>query len=170
MLELDPRVLEIARSELGFAPTDRIDVRIGDARRSIRALASDSYDLVIGDAFGGLAVPWHLTTTEFLDEVVRVLRPNGTYVANLIDYPPLAFVRAEVATAATRFKHVAVVSARRILDGDDGGNLVLVASDARSTSRPSRRRSRHGASPTRRSCSRTVPRSIVRRCVDGADR
>ena len=130
VLELDPRVLEIARSELGFVPTDRIDVRIGDARRSIRALATDSYDLVIGDAFGGLAVPWHLTTAEFLDEVVRVLRPNGTYVANLIDYPPLAFVRAEVATAATHFKHVAVVAARRILDGDDGGNLVLVASDS----------------------------------------
>ena len=41
VLELDPRVLEIARSELGFVPTDGIDVRIGDARRSIRALATD---------------------------------------------------------------------------------------------------------------------------------
>lgn len=129
VLELDPRVLEIARSELAFAPSDRIDVRLGDARQSIRALPSDAFDLVIGDAFGGLAVPWHLTTTAFLDEVARVLRPDGAYVANLIDYPPLAFVRAEVATLATRFAHVTVIGSHRIIEGEDGGNLVLVASE-----------------------------------------
>ena len=89
VLELDPRILEIAISELGYVPSERIDVRIGDARQTIRGLPSDSYDLVFGDAFGGLAVPWHLTTTAFLDEVARVLRPGGAYVANLIDYPPL---------------------------------------------------------------------------------
>jgi spermidine synthase len=130
VLELDPQVLEVARSELGYLPSERIDVRLGDARQSIRDLPSDAFDLAFGDAFGGLAVPWHLTTTEFLDEVARVLRPGGAYVANLIDYPPLAFVRAETATAATRFQHVAVISARRTIEGQSGGNLVLVASDA----------------------------------------
>ena len=129
VLELDPRILEIARSELGYVPSDRIDVRLGDARQSIRALPSDAFDLVFGDAFGGLAVPWHLTTTAFLDEVTRVLRPGGAYVANLIDYPPLGFVRAEAATAATRFPQVSVISGRQTIDGDSGGNLVLVASE-----------------------------------------
>ena len=130
VLELDPKVYDVARSELGYVSSDRIDVRLGDARQSIRALPSDSFDLVIGDAFGGLAVPWHLTTTEFLDEVARVLRPGGAYVANLIDYPPLRFVRAEVATAATRFSEVVVIAGQRTIEGRGGGNLVLVASDA----------------------------------------
>jgi spermidine synthase len=129
VLELDPRIYEIAQAELGFVPSDRIDVRLGDARQSIARLPSDSFDLVFGDAFGGLAVPWHLTTTAFLDEVVQVLRPGGMYVANLIDYPPLAFVRAEAATAATRFEHVAVISGRPTIEGRSGGNLVLVATD-----------------------------------------
>jgi SAM-dependent methyltransferase len=129
VLELDPRVYEVAKSELGYVPSDRIDVRLGDARQSIRALPSDAFHIVVGDAFGGLAVPWHLTTTEFLDEVARVLRPGGIYVANLIDYPPLQFVRAEAATAAAAFPHVAVVADRGIIDGDGGGNVVLVASD-----------------------------------------
>jgi SAM-dependent methyltransferase len=129
VLELDPRVYEVAQSELGYVPSDRIDVRLGDARQSIRALPSDAFDIVVGDAFGGLAVPWHLTTTEFLDQVARVLRPGGMYVANLIDYPPLSFVRAEAATAASRFAHVAIISNRRTLDGEQGGNVVLVASD-----------------------------------------
>ena len=129
VLELDPRVYEIAQSELGFEPSDRIDVRLGDARQSIRALPSDAFDLVIGDAFGGLAVPWHLTTTEMLDEIDRVMRPGGAYVVNIIDYPPLRFVRAEAATALTVFTHVAVIAGRGTIAGDGGGNLVLVASD-----------------------------------------
>ncbi len=129
VLELDPRIYEIASADLGYEPSDRIDVRLGDARQSIRALPSDSFDLVFGDAFGGLAVPWHLTTTAFLDEVARVLRPGGMYVANLIDYPPLPFFRAEAATAATRFPFVSIISSEATLEGLSGGNLVLVASE-----------------------------------------
>lgn len=130
VLELDRRVLEVAREQLGFTPSDAIEVIVGDARRSIEGLPTDAFDLVVGDAFGGLAVPWHLTTMEFLGEVQRVLRPGGMYVMNLIDYPPLGFVRAEAATAAQTFGHVAVISARRTLAGEDGGNVVLVASTA----------------------------------------
>jgi SAM-dependent methyltransferase len=129
VLELDPRILEIAIEELGYEPSDRIDVRLGDARQSIQALPADSFDIVFGDAFGGLAVPWHLTTTAFLDEVSRVLRPGGAYVANLIDYPPLAFFRAEAATAATRFPFVSIISSQATIEGLTGGNLVLVASE-----------------------------------------
>ena len=130
VLELDPVVLATARTELGFTPRDGIVVIVGDARRSIETLPDDAFDLVVGDAFGGLAVPWHLTTTAFIDEVRRVLRTDGMYVLNLIDYPPLGFVRAEAATATSLFEHLAVISGTATLAGDAGGNVVLVASDA----------------------------------------
>jgi len=128
VLELDPKVLAVARERLEFEPSATIEVVVGDARRSIEDVPDDSIDLVIGDAFGGLAVPWHLTTTEFLAEVGRVLRPGGMYVMNLIDYPPLGFVRAEAATAGRLFEHVAVISGTSTLAGTGGGNVVLVAS------------------------------------------
>ena len=128
VLELDPRVLAVAQEQLGFAAGDAIRVLLGDARLSIERLPDNSADVVVGDAFGGLAVPWHLTTTEFLEQVQRVLRPGGMYVMNLIDYPPLRFVRAEAATAGRLFAHVAVISARPTLAGQGGGNVVLVAS------------------------------------------
>ena len=128
VLELDPRVLEVAQTQLGFAPTDATEVIVGDARRSIERLPERRFDLVVGDAFGGLAVPWHLTTSEFLAEVRRVLRPGGMYVMNVIDYPPLGFVRTEAATARQAFEHVAVIAGRGTLDGEGGGNVVLVAS------------------------------------------
>jgi MFS family permease len=129
VLELDPRILEIARNELGFDPSERVDVVVGDARRSIEGLRTDAYDVVFGDAFGGLAVPWHLTTEEFIAEIDRVMVPGGTLAMNLIDGPSLDFVRAEAATLAQRFDHVAVISGEATLENGAGGNVVLVASD-----------------------------------------
>ena len=130
VLELDPGVLQIARKDLGFTPSERVRVVVGDARRSIQALPDSGFDLVFADAFGGLAVPWHLTTDEFLGEIDRVMRPGATLAMNLIDGPSLDFVRAEVATLAMRFDHIAVISGEATLDGEAGGNVVLVASDA----------------------------------------
>jgi hypothetical protein len=52
------------------------------------------------------------------------------YVANLIDYAPLAFARAELRTLRRVFDHVAVASDPATLSGRGGGNLLAVASDA----------------------------------------
>lgn len=35
----------------------------------------------------GVAVPWHLTTRQFVAEVALVLRPRGVYAVNVIDHP-----------------------------------------------------------------------------------
>jgi MFS family permease len=64
VLELDPVVLQTAREELGLVTGPDLTVALGDARLGIESEPDDAYQLVIGDAFGGLAVPWHLTTTE----------------------------------------------------------------------------------------------------------
>jgi spermidine synthase len=105
-------------------------IRTGDARLSIRGEPTDAYDVVFGDAFGGLAVPWHLTTVEFLELVRDRLRPGGVYAMNIIDHPPLDFVRAQVATAGTVFSDVALLATGPRLAGGEGGNFMLVASDA----------------------------------------
>jgi len=95
----------------------------------MRRLAPRSQDLVLGDAFGDLAVPWHLTTREFVRDLRRILRPGGTYVLNLIDHPPLRFARAQTTTLAEAFDHVAVIAPPAHLDGRQGGNFVVAASD-----------------------------------------
>ena len=117
VLELDPVVLATAREELGFEPDERIDVALGDARRTIAAIADDSRAIVVGDAFGGRSVPWHLATVEFAREIDRVLAPGGRYVQNLIDGPSLRFVRAETATLRTVFEHVAVITWSAAFEG-----------------------------------------------------
>ena len=127
VLEIDGGLVDLAEDELGLDPDEDLRVRVGDARQLVGGLDDAAYDVVVGDAFGDLAVPWHLTTEEFLAEVHRTLRPGGTYVANLIDYPPLRFVRAEAATLGAVFEHVAVVAPPEVAVG--GGNVVVVASD-----------------------------------------
>ena len=127
VLEIDPSVLKVGRERLGLHTSAALQVRIGDARIGIRKLPADSVDLVVGDAFASLSVPWHLTTREFAREVDRVMRPDGIYVMNIIDYPSFRFVRSELATLETQFKFVGAVSPP--LTGYSGGNVVLVASN-----------------------------------------
>jgi spermidine synthase len=133
VLELDPLLVEIAETELGFEPGDDVDVRTGDARLTLDTVPDASADLVLGDAFGGVSVPWHLTTREFLEMVRGRLRADGIYMLNMIDYGPRDFARAEAATLADVFEHVAVLAPpERLLprDASTGGNFVMVASDA----------------------------------------
>ncbi len=128
--EIDPGVVDIDVERLGLEVGDDLEVRVEDARLGLRDLETDSLDLVVGDAFGGVSVPWHLTTREALGDVERVLRPDGVYAANLIDNPPLGFARAEVRTLSTLFEHVALAASPAATRGAGGGNLVVLASDA----------------------------------------
>ncbi|WP_344311215.1 fused MFS/spermidine synthase [Fodinicola feengrottensis] len=129
VLEVDPVVVRLGRERLGLRTSDALQVRVGDARVSIRSEPAAGYDLVIGDAFSSSAVPWHLATQEFAAELRRVLRPGGLYVLNVIDFPPLALLAAEIATVRSVFGAVTVMGTKAALEGKEGGNFVIVAGD-----------------------------------------
>jgi spermidine synthase len=128
VLEIDPGLVRLAEDRLGLRTGPDLDVRVGDARLLLESVPPGSHDVVVGDAFGGLAVPWHLTTEEFLVDVRAALTDRGVYVMNLIDYPPLRFARAEVATLRHVFGHVVAIAPPSLFAGTPGGNVVLVAS------------------------------------------
>ena len=128
VIEVDPGVVEMDREQLGLAETDGLRVEVADARVGLGQEPAGERDLVVGDAFGGLSVPWQLTTVEALELVDRALADDGVYVANLIDHPPLDFVRAELATLRAVFPHVALLARDAVLAGEDGGNVVVLAS------------------------------------------
>jgi spermidine synthase len=127
VLEIDASLVEIGRRDLGFG--EEAGVVIDDARRSIELVAEGSVDVVVGDAFTGLTVPWHLTTVEFVEKIADRLAPGGIYTVNVIDRAELRFARAEVATLAEVFEHVALFAPPVYLAGAQGGNFVLVGSD-----------------------------------------
>lgn len=129
VLELDEALFEIATSELGLDPGIWLTTAVGDARLTLVHVPDGSMDVIVGDAFSGRSVPWHLTTKEFLEDVRRKLNPRGLYVMNTIDHPPTRFARAEAATIDSVFPYVAIVAPQPYLDGERGGNFVLVGSN-----------------------------------------
>lgn len=143
VLEVDGELVELARRRLGLQTGPGLRVRVGDARVTLRDEPTNSADVVVGDAFGGRSLPWHLATEEFAREIRRVLRPGGLYALNLIDQGDLRLLRAEAATLLEVFGDVRLVAHTE--DGElRGGNVVFLASDRalpaaiRSTSRGAR--------------------------------
>lgn len=128
VLEVDDELVEFDEEQLGLRRSPALTVSLGDARIGMLDVDTDSADVVIGDAFGNLAVPWHLTTAEWTDEVKRVLKPGGLYALNVIDLPPLNLQRAEAATLLGAFDDVRIVTFGQ-LEQPRGGNAVMLATD-----------------------------------------
>jgi spermidine synthase len=89
IMEIDPGVTRTAYEQLGVDPSKtNITTYNVDARLMANQLVKQDagqYDLIIGDAFNDLSVPYHLTTREFDQELKALLKPGGFYVALVID-------------------------------------------------------------------------------------
>ncbi len=126
VIERDPAVVDLVRRKLPPVPPDVV-VTIGDAREAVTDAPADAYDLVLADVYRAARMPRHVTTVEFVAEVARVLRPDGIYLVNVTDLPPLVVSRTQVATLRAVFADVCLVADRRMLRGRRYGNLVLAA-------------------------------------------
>jgi len=130
VVEIDQPLTDLVREYLPLPRGARIRVRADDARVGLAALHRASADVVVCDVFAGARTPGHLTSTEFVAEAHRVLRPGGVYVANVADGPPLRFARGQVATLCSAFRNICLLAEPGTLRGRRFGNLVAVASDA----------------------------------------
>jgi spermidine synthase len=84
-----------------------------DAREVVEAKrgVSAPYDLVFGDAFNDYQVPYHLSTREFAQSVRGLLKPEGLYLALVIDRMRGGrFMASVVRTLQGVFPHVYVLS------------------------------------------------------------
>ncbi len=130
VMEIDDRLVDFDKKNLALKLAPDLRRIGGDGRMGLRRQPDDSYDLVIGDAFGGQSIPWHLTTKEVAADIDRVLIKNGLYIINVIDSPPQKFIKAEIATVKSVFANVAVLSTPDALAGTDGANFVIVAAQS----------------------------------------
>ncbi len=111
VLEIDPEVTRAAYSHLGLPENSRIVTYNEDARIFLIDHRPESkYDLVVGDAFNDMSVPYHLTTLECNEEIKAIMAPNGLYMANLIDnLRDGRFIRSFMKTLSQSFKQVYLV-------------------------------------------------------------
>jgi hypothetical protein len=74
-------VIAIAHEQLGLRATSRIRSFNQDARMFLADRANQTqYDIIYGDAFNDLSVPWHLTTLEFARAVKSQMAPDGVFI------------------------------------------------------------------------------------------
>ncbi|MFZ3593123.1 spermidine synthase [Streptomyces sp. BH104] len=128
VVEADRGLLALVAEHLPVPDGAGIAVHGGDARAWLEAAPDASADVLVADVFGGSRVPAHLTTLAYARQAARVLRPRGTYAANLADGAPFAFLRSQLATFAAVFPNVALVAEPAVLRGRRFGNAVLLAS------------------------------------------
>jgi spermidine synthase len=110
VIEIDPQVTETAVEHLGLNPHGSIRSINLDARQAIEEMpAGQTYDLILGDAFHGFSVPYHLTTKEFNDTLRTHLSADGIYMLNIIDGRSGVFARSTARTLAETFPYVAAL-------------------------------------------------------------
>jgi SAM-dependent methyltransferase len=147
--EIDLRVVTLAREHLGLKAGGGIKLRHEDGRLGLARIDDASIDLLVGDAFDGTQVPPTLGSAEAAAQVARVLKPGGLYVLNVIDSPPLAYVRAQVSTLLTAFSRIAAIADPGVLKGRRTGNILFVAGQHGLPLKELTDRSRHSPIPER---------------------
>ena len=90
-VEIDPEVAAIARRFFMMPDDPRLHVIVQDGRLFVEKMArlvsagqADPYDLVVIDAYFADAIPYHLTTREFLLALRQVVSADGVVVSNII--------------------------------------------------------------------------------------
>jgi predicted membrane-bound spermidine synthase len=130
VVEIDPEVTKIATDYLGLSKRTRIVTYNEDARTKFQQLKVGKYEMVMGDAFNDVSVPYHLTTQEFNDQVKGLLTDDGIYAVNIVDKMYGGrFLRSFVHTMQETFDHVYVIRDDTRWTSDDRYTFVVAASD-----------------------------------------
>ncbi len=125
VVEIEPKVVELATAHFGFSPTGEVVVQDG---RTYLAHCQRRYGAVILDVFGGGTSPAHLFTLEAVRATRAVLQGGGVLAVN---YPYAQVAGDEIprrlgATLSAVFPHVDLYK----VGPPEITNLVYFASDA----------------------------------------
>jgi len=132
--ELDPAVTLTAQRRL-FVDARMLKVSHTDARVALAQAPVGVYDAIIGDVFHDVAVPYHLTTREYIELLASRLAPDGLYVLNVVDvFPDPRLVKSIVKTLAGQFEEVDIWLHR--LPADRARATYVVSASHRAANRP----------------------------------
>jgi hypothetical protein len=85
--EIDPDVTAVAVRDF-WVSADQFEILHEDARRALLNRPDSRYDVIVGDAFGDIAVPSHLVTREFFERWCETgLSDEGVFLMNVVDFP-----------------------------------------------------------------------------------
>lgn len=110
VVEIDPKMTEIAENYFRFDRDDRIRVIHEDGRVVLNSARATAFDVIYIDAFLGVdSIPFNLTTEEAVRRIHGSLRPGGLVMINTVTSlsgDQGRFLRAEYATYRQLFSQV----------------------------------------------------------------
>jgi spermidine synthase len=115
-VEIDPLVVEVAKTFFGVLEDERFKIHIADGAKFVRETQS-IYDLVFIDAYSGDGIPQALSGPSFFDAVKAKTSAKGVVVLNLFYQHEKE--RSLIQDFRTRFPHTACIRS------SDDLNLVL---------------------------------------------
>ncbi len=130
VVEIDPKLVEIAEKHFGLQPIKNLKVIHQDARIFLNK-NKNKYDIIFGDAFNSQSsIPFHLTTKEAVQKKFDALSDDGMVVLNVsssIEGKRGKFLRAEYQTYKNIFPQVYVFLANHKNDAQALQNIILFA-------------------------------------------
>lgn len=132
VVEIDPKVTEVARIFFGLTDSDNLKIIHEDGRIFLNN-NQEKFDVVYGDAYASFySIPFQLTTNEAIKKVASSLSDDGFFVLNLISGltgEKSKFFQAELKTLKENFAQVLVFQANQSKDINyqDPQNIVLFA-------------------------------------------
>lgn len=130
VMEIDPKVTELAREFFALGQDPRLTVIHGDARSALNK-SDKKYDAILIDAFNShYSIPFHLTTQETALLLHDRLADDGVVILNILaslEGRTGRFLRAEYATYKSVFRQVRLYPVNSGEDGDIWQNIMLVA-------------------------------------------
>ena len=132
VVELDPVVRDVAYRFFELPRSPRLRVSVEDGRRYLQR-NSERWDAIMIDAYFSDALPFHLTTVEFLELARSRLNPGGVIVSNVIGSvagPGSKLFRSMYKTYRAVFPSVTVHPVNEFGNGETLlKNLILVAGE-----------------------------------------
>ncbi|MFZ2448421.1 MAG: fused MFS/spermidine synthase [Syntrophobacteraceae bacterium] len=130
VVEIDPRVTELARKFFFLEDDPRLTVIHEDARSALHRM-SGKYDAILVDVFNShYSIPFHLTTRETAELLREKLADDGVVMLNIlsgIEGREGRFLRAEYATYKSVFEQVRLYPVADSEDESRWQNVMLVA-------------------------------------------
>lgn len=129
VIEIDPKVTELAYQYFDLFPNERLHIFHEDARVFINK-TTKKYDIIYGDAFQSLSPPFQLMTKEAVEKYHSILTTDGVMIVNLIsalDGQKGKLLQSEVATFKKVFPHVYIFPVTDAQNKEKVQNIMLVA-------------------------------------------
>ena len=118
IVEIDPDVVKVCQDWFEFKPAKNTRVVVMDGRMFMKR-ATETYDVILLDAYSGDRIPFHMTTMEFVNLVKARLKPGGVLATNLCERSINRFYTSEIKTYQEAFAQTCLCKCTL------SGNIIL---------------------------------------------